>query len=367
MIKNKYAEEYSRYLDFEIVAEASDVFSANWNFPMQEPEMALVSTDLVELQPLQIDSPLLRDSFMTTSLEPSIANAMQEAAFLGYISNLVSAQDSSVTFAPEESVAVDLGSHDITTREFLAKYIGIYLPLPSNKGHVVPDYQSGASNGEAGFDILVCFTGNGWTESLQKAFINTADYFTSVIKGDTGAGAMINGRYVDDLYVSAELTTMDGVGGTLGSAGITNTWLRNDLTAAGKMKFDKADVTKFYDLGVWDDIVTHEFMHILGFGSLWNYGDHALATSSGKYTGAAALEAYNQATGTNSKYIPVETHGGAGTANSHWDEAALRNENMTGYTNTSGNYMSKYSVMSLADLGYDVRYKDYKFDNVVIG
>ena len=116
------------------------------------------------------------------------------------------------------------------------------------------------------------------------------------------------------------------------------------------MQFDVADALTFLNLGLWDDIVTHELMHVLGFGSLWNYGDDPLVIGN-QYVGAAGLAAY-QETHAGALFIPVETDGGSGTAGSHWDETALGNELMTGYINTEGNYLSKFSVMSLADLNY---------------
>jgi len=35
---------------------------------------------------------------------------------------------------------------------------------------------------------------------------------------------------------------------------------------------------------------------------------------------------------------------------------------MTGYINADSNYLSNYSVMSLADLGYHINYRDYPYD-----
>ena len=230
-------------------------------------------------------------------------------------------------------------------------------------GSVVTDYFSGKSDGTAGYDVQVHFSGSGWTQSLQKAFIDAANYFTSVITADIGGGGIVNGVKVDDLYVSAELSAIDGLGGILGQAGPTNVWKASELTVAGKMQFDSADAGTYLNAGLWDDIVTHEFMHVLGFGSLWNFGSNPLATTSGQYTGTAGLAAYNQLTGGSNAFIPVETDGGAGTANAHWDEAALGSELMTGYINNS-NYLSNFSVNSLADLGYAIGYKDYPYDGI---
>jgi hypothetical protein len=224
-------------------------------------------------------------------------------------------------------------------------------------------YFSGSADGDKGYDIWIEFKGTGWTAALQQAFINTADYLTKVITDDIGGGGLYRGKIIDDLYVTAELKAIDGVGGILGQAGPTAVWTATELTAAGQMQFDSADAQHFYDLGLWDDIVTHEFMHVLGFGSLWNYGTNPLV-SGNQYTGANALAAYQgfypQAT-----YIPVEDGGGSGTAGAHWDEESLTDELMTGYINTQ-NYLSNFSVMSLADLGYHVTYQDYPFDQWMV-
>lgn len=238
-------------------------------------------------------------------------------------------------------------------------------------GGTSTSYFAGSFNGDAGYDIWIEFKGTGWTAELQQAFKNAADYFTTIITDDVGAGGVYRGKTIDDLYVSAELKSIDGTGGVLGQAGPSATWAANDLTAAGQMQFDVADAADYASRGLWDDIVTHEFMHVLGFGTLWNVGIHSLSVN-GMYTGEQALAAYQTAVDPNAAFIPVETDGGAGTAGSHWDEGALSNELMTGYINDDGNpatvndnYLSEFSVMSLADLGYHVAYQDYPQDGWV--
>ena len=238
-------------------------------------------------------------------------------------------------------------------------------------GAVVTEYKSGAVDGTAGYDIWIQFKGTGWTAELQSAFKNAADYFTggnnpanAVITADIGGGGRIGKVVVDDLWVTAEVKAIDGAGGILGQAGPSNVWTANYLTAAGQMQFDVADALNYLGKGLWDDIVTHEMMHVLGFGSLWEFG-HDLVTGD-LYTGSAAAAAYGSP-------IPVETDGGSGTAGSHWDEQKLVNELMTGYINDDGNkatindnYLSKFSVMSLADLGYTANYRDYSYDGTLI-
>lgn len=227
-------------------------------------------------------------------------------------------------------------------------------------GGVLSQYWSGEGNGYDGYDILIDFKGQGWTSDLQNVFIQAADYLTDVITGDIGGDTRYHGTYVDDLYVTAKLSTIDGAGGILGQAGPTAVWTANDLTAAGTIEFDVADAQNFFNAGLFDDIVMHELMHVLGFGTLWNYGSHNLVQGF-RYTGAEALTAYKDAGHPGATFIPVEADGGSGTAGGHWDEQALGNELMTGWIDND-NYLSKFSVMSLADLGYDVSYQDYPYD-----
>lgn len=236
-------------------------------------------------------------------------------------------------------------------------------------GGETTSYFSGSADGATGYDIWIEFKGSGWSEALQQAFKDAADYYTTVITDDIGGGGFYRGKLVDDLYVSAELKAIDGAGGILGQAGPKAVWTATELTAAGQMQFDSADAQVYFDLGLWDDIVTHELTHVLGFGSLWNYGDNPLVFGfpNGElgYTGELGLAAY-KAVDPSATYIPVEGDGGSGTAGAHWDEETLGNELMTGYINNDGNplttndnYLSKFSVMSLADLGYHVTYTPY--------
>ena len=77
----------------------------------------------------------------------------------------------------------------------------------------------------------------------------------------------------------------------------------------------------YLNKGLWDDIVTHEMMHVLGFGTLWNYGANPLVPTAGQYIGENGLAAYQAAGHPGATYIPVQTSGGAGTAGAHWSES----------------------------------------------
>lgn len=37
------------------------------------------------------------------------------------------------------------------------------------------------------------------------------------------------------------------------------------------MTFDSADVDNMISGGTWEQIIRHEMVHVLGFGTLWDY------------------------------------------------------------------------------------------------
>ncbi|MXQ08869.1 hypothetical protein GQ651_13505 [Alphaproteobacteria bacterium GH1-50] len=252
------------------------------------------------------------------------------------------------------------------------------------------------SDGLLGFDIVLRFTGDGWTELLLDAFKDAADYLTTIIQDDwdlDGTSEITARREKlvwDDLLIDVSLTTIDGSGGVNGNvlaqAGPAGFWPADiGLPAQGFIEFDTYDfVTSTEYAGLEDEIAFHEMMHVLGFGTLWGdpnllnpYGK-SLLDGSGDYNGTWGTDAYAAEFGGTGS-VPVEGSGGAGTAGGHWDEQNLgtfvdegidpndpsdditmygSDELMTGYISGS-NFLSYTSVMSLQDLGYDVAYVDY--------
>src|SRR5215203_184686 len=63
----------------------------------------------------------------------------------------------------------------------------------------------------------------------------------------------------------------DGEGGILGQSGPTALRTGTYLPAAAKMQFDIADAQASLTSGEWNDIVLHEMMHSIGFGTIWSY------------------------------------------------------------------------------------------------
>ena len=217
------------------------------------------------------------------------------------------------------------------------------------------------------FDITLNYTGNvAYLPVFQSAEAIWEQIIPSYIDGSQGA-AVFSG-----ITISASIDTMDGVGGTLGSAGPTTGGYDDSgylLAATGNMQFDVADVG-----GLGANLLTvilHEMGHVIGLGTLWTY-NNLYINGSGQYTGANGLAAYQtEFNQPGAAFVPVELGGGPGTANGHWNEvdggagatgfvssisgSDMRYELMTGWLNTDQPYfISNLTRGSLRDLGYDV-------------
>ena len=217
------------------------------------------------------------------------------------------------------------------------------------------------------YDIVLRFQGSPTAE--QQAFFNAAATrwesvvvrgvpatFVDVAQDDCGDGtnAAIS-QVVDDLVIDVVLTPIDGPSGVLGQAGACSLAFSDRLPRFGVMKFDTADVANLISQGRFDETVTHEMAHVLGYGGLWGPAFKALLVddaSDPRFSGARSIAEWSQLgrTGT----VPVEAGGGPGTARSHWRETTFDTELMTGFLDPGSNPLSRLSIASLADLGYQV-------------
>lgn len=230
------------------------------------------------------------------------------------------------------------------------------------------------------YNVQVNFLGTNWTDALKADFKAAANYLSSQITGDLPDiySLSLFGGNVDDIVISASLVTIDGTGKVLGQAGPTYIRTSDGLPVAGTMQFDVADAANFDGQGLFDDIVLHEMLHTLGFGSLWSqfglvdtytdthgttqttddtvdYRFHGVTANQLAASSDLTAAAYAAANAGTIHGIPVETDGGSGTAGSHWDETTFGNELMTGWINNA-NDIAPMTIGSLQDLGYQTIY-----------
>ncbi len=226
------------------------------------------------------------------------------------------------------------------------------------------------------FDIEIVFDGSStFTASQQAAFTTAADTWESLIIDYKTLTVPIGTK----LTITANNPGIDGVGGTLGSAGPTfgNSFGGSYLYAtAGSMSFDSADVNALELAGTFGDVILHEMGHVIGIGTLWSSSavgvpgyQELYVAGSGQYTGEIGLAAFQQEfVGQESAtFVPVELGGGPGTADGHWNEGDgglatgitrvsdgqdMNLMLMSGWLNP-GSYISDTTLGSFEDLGYN--------------
>jgi hypothetical protein len=212
---------------------------------------------------------------------------------------------------------------------------------------------------EPEFRIVVVFPDNTLTPAQQAVFEEAAARWSELIVADL-PDVPYQGRVIDDLEIIATAPFLDGPGGLLGQAGPTALRPNGGLPYLGEMEFDSADVASMVANGSFANVIIHEMGHVIGLGTLWNFGGRnlvqGLGTNNPTYVGANAVREYGIIANISATSVPVENTGGEGTAGGHWRESVFGNELMTGYLNAGVNPLSKITVGSLEDLGYSVNY-----------
>ena len=201
------------------------------------------------------------------------------------------------------------------------------------------------------FDIDVSYSGD---PAYQSYFTAAAQRWEQVITGDLPGFDVPGYGFVDDLHITASVSTIDGPGGILGQAGPEYYRVAGGQPITGLMTFDSADFANMASNGTLLSVIEHEMGHILGIGTMWGY-DHLLSGS--QYVGSHALLAYQLLSGNPSATsVPLETGGGPGTAGAHWSEAVFGNELMTGFISGIPDPLSTVTIGTLQDMGYTVNY-----------
>ncbi|GAB5403056.1 MAG: leishmanolysin-related zinc metalloendopeptidase [Aureliella sp.] len=241
-------------------------------------------------------------------------------------------------------------------RFFSAFLVVLAVAVPSHAGLTInytgpAQYQAAFNSAETTWEsILIGYQGGVAVSSSQGSSVSPGGTLTNVI-------------------IDATVEDIDGVGGTLGSAGPTAVISDNlgfTLATDGRMRFDEDDVANLSSSGTLEAVILHEMAHVLGFGTLW-VANNVYSNGSGEYTGAAATLQWQTEFGQTGT-PDVELQGGTGTADGHWNEnfggnglvgitdsmgRDMRDEIMTGWLNPNP-FISRMTIESFSDIGFEV-------------
>lgn len=195
------------------------------------------------------------------------------------------------------------------------------------------------------------------TTNERAEFDSAATKWESVITGDLPDVVVPGTGTIDDLVVNVNVHPIDGIGGTLGQTVINVQ--RQDATmlpALVTIDIDSADLAQLETSGQLQDTILRELGHALGFGTIWAQRGLLVGagTTNPRFLGSQATAEYDSRFNTSEPNVPVENVGGAGSADAHWRESKFGNELMSSVLNANSNPLSRVTIASMADLGYQV-------------
>lgn len=175
------------------------------------------------------------------------------------------------------------------------------------------------------------------------------------------------GTNTSGVIILMRVATIDGPGGTLGSAGPCLIRSASRLTVVGKMEFDEADLAGMISDGTLREVILHEMLHVIGIGTVWRDPQFPTAIWTGEvgnpgFLGERAIKACREEHGgvtPCAAQVPVEDcvgipDCGVGTQYGHWREQVFDHELMTGYIDLPRSPLSRMTIAALGDLGYGV-------------
>jgi Leishmanolysin len=227
---------------------------------------------------------------------------------------------------------------------------------------------------QSDFHIDVRFFGPDMTDEQKALFTNAAARISAIIVGSIPDQQLSNlsvasacglsglptlDETIHGIVIFASVASIDGPGGILAGSGPC--LLRNApgfFPSIGAMLFDADDLPGMASQGILQDVITHEMLHTVGFGTIWDTKGLLLAggTVNSAFAGDRARQGCVADGGAVvcANSVPLENDMVPGTADAHWRESIFGAELMTGFVNHGPMPLSAITVGSLADLGYTV-------------
>ena len=208
-------------------------------------------------------------------------------------------------------------------------------PAPAGFGWIDGStYLSGAETPD-GFNIELKFHGE-WTDFQKSVAVAQAELLSENITGD-----MLGANGIDDLRINMYSVSLDGAGGTWGKGGVVQA--RADGTVLeGRVRLDTADLGTAESWGMMDELMLHEMLHAMGFGTTWNQSG---LTSGSSFIGETAMDVFGGP-------VPLDSSG-AHLLNSGATKAEIGSTNFQ-----NGETISDLTLAILEDMGYETIYPD---------
>lgn len=202
--------------------------------------------------------------------------------------------------------------------------------------------------------IEIEFTG-GLNRNQKNVFEQASNLWMSVLT-DKNIEPL---EGIEGVLISASGTRIDGPGRILGQAGPTHVRKSTHIPVKGIMEFDTSDLARMEADGSLIYVIIHEMAHVLGFGTLWQTKNlvSGIGTHNPVFIGENAQREFGSLISNGPQPVPVANTGGRGTRDSHWREDVFGNELMTGFLGNGKNPLSRLTIASFEDLGYQVTYE----------
>ena len=326
---------------------------------------------------------LTSDSILIAATDPGKAEVGDPGYTAGTIVRIEGSDYFSSNNDSFDSAEVDLGLQ--ASAEIYVRVSGA-----SATRYDVAVWLTAPNESDMSFDIELRYLGTEPTATQKNAIRAAADAWESVITSGLPLHVIANstwecedddpstfGDYVDDIRIDIRLERLDGLSGTLASAGPCYRRL-GGLPYIGDVTLDTSDLGRFGTTFL-RRLVVHEMAHALGFGTTFRW--HALLRNPAEgfqhtpgvttlpdthFAGPSAVTAFDEIGGasyTGAK-VPVENDTeeyGAGGLDGHWRETVFESELMTASISTSSSTSqprSTVTIAALADLGYSVDYTE---------
>lgn len=199
------------------------------------------------------------------------------------------------------------------------------------------------------------------SQEIRTVFTNAKNFLESFVTGVANQPGFQVTIDVDVAFIDGPGTNGRNVLGQAGPRQIVRSPDGRVFPLAGVMIFDSFDINQLLAGGSLQNVITHEMMHVLGHGTLWelngladagcrNQLSQATSTIGVLFKGTQANAAFVAAGGQGP--APIENTGSAGSRCGHWRESVLRNELGTPSLNFGLNPTSLITVAAFKDIGY---------------